>query len=189
MASQHPNIQPGAPLAPRVKKFLKGLSELGFELWTPAGGKVKHLAIECFPAESIWAMKRLGYCPDGLTALQAKAYKAQDGNPLTAKQVRDLVNDALNPFAVAIGENVQWSSLVNAASDWMIGDKTWQTQGFYKGGKLLDDVVDTMICLATALSCAKGNSHVWHDPEHPDDGHIIGPGYQQRTNWMGTRVV
>jgi hypothetical protein len=76
-----------------------------------------------------------------------------------------------------------WGTLVEAALAWMIADPTWQTNGVYRGGKLLDDVVDTMICLATSLSYAKRNAHVWHDSTHPDDGHIVGPGCQNDGRW------
>ena len=55
----HPNILPGAPLAPRVMSLLAGLDQLGFRLWTEADLAAARLVIECFPAEAIWAMKRL----------------------------------------------------------------------------------------------------------------------------------
>ena len=62
----------------------------------------------------------------------------------------------------------------------MLQRKDWGKDGNYRGGKLLDDVVDSAICLATALSYANGFAHVWYDPENPDDGHIIGPGALQK---------
>ena len=41
---------------------------------------------------------------------------------------------------------------------------------------MLDDVVDTMLCLAVAIAYSNGIAHLWFDEEFPDDGHIIGPG-------------
>jgi len=183
----HPNIQPGAPLAPRVKFLLAGLIEQGFELWTPGTSSVSKLAIECFPAEAIWAAKRMNGFRGDLTATHVKAYKNQKGIGLTGEQVERLVHDALDGFAALSGDSERWDVLVEATLRWMIADQTWQRDGLYRGGKLLDDVVDTMICLATSLSYAKHGAHVWYDPQHPDDGHIIGPGHQDGGRWVSAR--
>lgn len=45
---------------------------------------------------------------------------------------------------------------------------------------MLDDVVDTLLCLLVARAHAAGHSHLWHDPDAPDDGHICGAGTLQR---------
>ncbi|WP_144054830.1 hypothetical protein [Rhodopirellula europaea] len=55
-----PNIQPGAPLAPRIEALIDGLPSQ-FKLWTPENSGEHKLAIECFPAEAIWAAKRMNY--------------------------------------------------------------------------------------------------------------------------------
>jgi len=183
----HPNIQPGAPLAPRVKFLLAELIARGFSLWMPGASAGSRLAIECFPAEAIWATKRMGGFRAELTATHAKAYKQQERIRLTREQLERLVHDALDAFATSSGDANLWSRLVADALTWMIADQTWQTNGIYRGGKLLDDVVDTMICLATSLSYAKHGAHVWYDPQHPDDGHIIGPGHQDGGRWVSAR--
>lgn len=173
----HPNIQPGAPLAPRVQALLNGLRELDFVLWTPGDHDARTLVIECFPSEAIWAAKRLGNYREDITAACARAYKRQGRTHLMADQVQRLVHDVLDGFARPSGDARLWNIFVNAALRWMLDDETWQANGLYRCGKLLDDVVDTMICLATSLSYAHGCAHVWRDPQHPSDGHIIGPGF------------
>jgi Protein of unknown function (DUF429) len=173
----HPNVQPGAPLAPRVMSLLSGLDRLGFRLWTEADRAAPRLVIECFPAEAIWAMKRLNRFGATLTAAEVKCYKDQDRNTLSALQVAELTRTVLNGFAADSGHPEVWTVLVERAVDWMCSDATWRrAPDQYRGGKLLDDVVDSMICLATSLSYTQGQHHVWQDPIHTDDGHIIGPG-------------
>jgi predicted RNase H-like nuclease len=181
-AGWHPNIQPGAPLAPRVTKLLQGLADLGFDLWTPENRNANRLVIECFPAEAIWAMKRMGQFPAAMTSGEAKAYKSQKRRRLTGMQVQELVHTVLPAFGFACGAT--WPGIVDSAIAWMLADPSWQVDGFYRGGKQLDDVVDTMICVATSLGYATGCAHVWYDPEHPDDGHIVGPGYESHGRWI-----
>lgn len=173
----YPNIQPGAPLAPRVLELLAGLDRLGFRLWTDAEHASARLVIECFPAEAIWAMKRLGRYDAALTGTQVKSYKAQEGSRLTARQVTTLVHTVLGGFATDSGCAGLWTILVEHAIEWMLADATWRTAAdLYRGGKPLDDVVDSMICLATSMSYVHGQFHVWQDPGQPIDGYIIGPG-------------
>ncbi len=157
--------------------LLAGLDQLGFHLWTEADRAAARLVIECFPAEAIWAMKRLRRFEGSLTAAEVKCYKEQRGKALSAQQVADLTRTVLNGFAADSGDRAVWIALVEHAINWMYSDATWRiAPDKYRGGKLLDDVVDSMICLATSLSYAGGRHHVWQDPIRPDDGHIIGPG-------------
>jgi hypothetical protein len=172
-----PNIQPGAPLAPRVMALLDGLQQRDFTLWTHENQHVEKLVIECFPAEAIWALKQMEYYSNDIIPESVKAYKKQKKVLLTSEQVNNLTHDVLDSFAPASGNLELWSFLIDNTVDWLKNDQTWQNNGFYRGGKLLDDVVDTMICLATSLSYAYGQAHVWQDPEKPEDGHIIGPGF------------
>ena len=173
----HPNIQSGAPLAPRVKNLLAGLRRLGFALWTRATADAPKLVIECFPAEAIWAMKRLDRFDPLFTASRVKCYKDQGGSLLTRAQVEDLTRTVLDAFSEDTGNSKLWDAVVGHALTWMYSDLTWRARNDrFHGGKLLDDVVDSMICLATALSYAHDQAHLWQDPDHTDDGHIIGPG-------------
>jgi hypothetical protein len=172
----YPNILPGAPLAPRVLNLLAGLDRLGFRLWTTAEQAAARLVIECFPAEAIWAMRRLDRYAAALTGTQVKRYKGLDGS-LTAQRVTALIHTVLGGFAADSGNAGVWNILVEHAIDWLLADAAWRTApDQYRGGKLLDDVVDSMICLGTAMSYAHGRFHVWLDPGQPADGHIIGPG-------------
>ena len=60
----HPTIQPGMPLAPRVQLLITKLEkELNMQRWSTRFTDHPRLIIECFPAEAIWAAKRLGGYP------------------------------------------------------------------------------------------------------------------------------
>ncbi len=173
----HPNIQPGAPLAPRIEALLNKIGNT-FDLWTQEHSNSPKLLIECFPAEAIWAAKRMGWYPANINAIQAKAYKKQKGNILTAQNVTDLITTTLWPFGNTCDQSV-WNRVVNHLLVAILGDNDWRNNDCYPGGKMLDDVVDSMICLTTAIGYTTGIAHVWHDQNHPNDGHIIGPGAMQ----------
>lgn len=183
-----PNIQPGAPLAPRVTSLLNGLQERSFSLWTDKNKNAEKLVIECFPSEAIWATKQMGHYPDSATATCVKSYKKQKGILLSNEQVVPLVHGVLDAFVSVSGNSALWPILVDQTISWMLNEKTWHKNGVYRGGKLLDDVVDTMICLATSLSYAYDQAHVWQDPEEPDDGHIIGPGFSNNGVWTPASI-
>ena len=174
----HPNIQPGAPLPQRLQSVLQQVTNPHrFIPWMDDLSQEPRIVIECFPAEAIWAAKRLNQFPEHLSAVNVRSYKKQAGSQLSACQVRRLVKTALlEGFKRPSGANGIWPRLVEKVIDWMLVDPSWQRNGFYRGGKMLDDVVDSMICLATAISYATNNAHVWFDPDDPGDGHIIGPG-------------
>lgn len=77
-AGWQPNIQPGAPIAPRISNLLTILQESGFAVWIPQNNDSPRTVIEAFPAEAIWAVKRQGGYPDNITAADAKKYKAKE---------------------------------------------------------------------------------------------------------------
>lgn len=174
----HPNVQPGAEIPQRILGIVEGLtSDLKLELWTAGSPSHDRLVTECFPAEAIWAAKRLGLVPGGFTPIHAKAYKAQGGVHLTGMQVTGLFHAALlDSFAHVTQRPHQWRDVVESILGWMLNDEDWKIGSMYRGGKLLDDVIDATICLATAIAFTTGKAHVWQDPKHPCDGHIMGPG-------------
>jgi hypothetical protein len=157
---------------------MRGLYSLGFKPWTPQDACADRLVIECFPAEAIWAAKRLGHYSKTITAAEVKAYKDQNKRQLSPEAVRYLFHRALDAFAVPSGDPGAWMDILSVGLSWLLADNDWKDRrsGLYRGGKLLDDVVDSMICLATSVSYVHGESHVWLDPDCTDDGHIIGPG-------------
>jgi hypothetical protein len=176
----HPNVQPGAPLAPRVAALLQKCEQL-FRLWTAENALQQKLIIECFPAEAIWATKQLGKFPGNAKVAKVKAYKKQKGKQLTARQVTELAMAILQPFAYVCAAD-DWNDVIlKHIIETILADNNglWKRGDIYPGGKMLDDIVDSLICLATAVSYTTGMAHVWHDPNHPLDGHIIGPGNLQ----------
>ena len=177
----HPNIQPGAPLAPRVESLLRMLSST-FEIWTPGNAEHPTLIVECFPAEALWSAKRSAWFTDNISASKAKAYKTQKGKRLTAKQVSELVETVLLPFGNVCKKGGWKDQIVSSVLTKIFEDSgdSWKQGEHYPGGKMLDDVVDSLICLATAIGYASGNAHVWQDLNHLEDGHIIGPSNMQQ---------
>ncbi|SMG13760.1 Protein of unknown function [Marivirga sericea] len=168
-------IQAGAPLAPRVKNLLTHLESVGFSIWDEQHSNSDKLVIECFPAEVIWFTKRSGGYKDKKSA-QVKAYKKKEKEPLSEEEVKDKVHHVLADVAPFSGIGNSWNKVVDNTIDWMIKDKAWKTDKGFRSGKMLDDVVDSCLCLASAVSYSANNFHVWQDPEKKSDGHIIGPG-------------
>ena len=183
----HPNIQPGAPLAPRVQHLLRRLAEQDFSIWSSGVTSTSRLAIECFPAEAIWAVHRLGHYPTHFTAARAKAYKAQQGCLLTEAQVRAVVTDALTSFSFVTATPAEWHGVVGHLVSWLLKDELWMKGLLYRGGKLLDDAVDATICLTTAIAYTRGCSHLWQDSGSLEDGHIIGPGLPEERSRLSMR--
>lgn len=173
----HPNLQPGAPVAPRVRALIEGLSPLGFLAWTPRDASHPRSLLECFPAETIWAGRVMGLYPASARVGAIKEYKSTAGRFLTDDEVADLVRRVASPLGSLAGDEREWPAIVDQAVAWMLGDPGWPREGGrHRGGKPLDDVVDTLLCLLVARAHAAGASHVWHDPEDPEDGHICTAG-------------
>ena len=152
-----------------------------FELWTPGKAQQENVIIECFPAEAIWAAKRMNWFRTNVTAAEAKAYKSQKSKRLNATEVVALAEAVLVPFG-HLCPSLQWKNqVVDKVLAQILEDRDclWKRDGHYPGGKLLDDVIDALICLATAIGYAANKAHVWQDQNYVDDGHIIGPGTMQ----------
>ncbi|NDE34901.1 MAG: DUF429 domain-containing protein [Gammaproteobacteria bacterium] len=173
----HPTLQPGAPLAPRVVHLLERLSsQHGFAVWKSATDQHERVAIEVFPSEAIWALKRLGGYGDHPNAKLIRSYKKLKGVLLREDEVRNLVHGVLSPVGPIIGFEEGWETILERSLSWLLADNEWAQSAEYRGGKLLDDAIDSLLCLAAAIGYAKGECHVYVDELNPDDGHIIGPG-------------
>ena len=173
----HPILQPGAPLAPRVVHLLERLSsQHGFAVWKSATDQHERVAIEVFPSEAIWALKRLGGYADHQNADLIRSYKKLKGVVLREEEVRNLVQGVLSPVGRIIGFEEGWQMILDSSLSGLLADNEWAQGAEYRGGKLLDDAIDSLLCLAAAIGYAKGESHVYVDELNPDDGHIISPG-------------
>ncbi|MFP6581047.1 MAG: hypothetical protein VCD00_00670 [Candidatus Hydrogenedentota bacterium] len=102
--------------------MLNGLETLDFKRWTESDRDHARLALECFPAEAIWAMKRLGQYPENLSASEVKEYKKQKGSRISALQVEILVHRVLDEFSSC---SVYWDSLVEQAVKQMLASETF----------------------------------------------------------------
>lgn len=173
----HPRLQPGAPLAPRVLHLLERLKRSqGLSPWTQDEAAADRLILEAFPAEVIWTAKRLGLYESQWSSSEIKRYKMKGRPRLEAWMVRDVVNTVLKPLGPLAHAPLLWSKMVDHLIDWLLEDRARVMGGDYRGGKLLDDAVDSVLCLLVAMSYASGGAHVWFDQAQPDDGHIMGPG-------------
>lgn len=172
----HPKLQPGYPIPPRVQALVNGLqsAELA-RIWQPQCNGAQGILLESFPSEALWSARTKGLYPISMAA-EVKAYKKQRGQWLEASRVRSLVETVLLPLGGFLAIPTMWASLVEQLIDWLLSDPNWEQEGRYRGGKGLDDAVDSAICLLIALCASEGNAHAWFDPEHPEDGHIVGPG-------------
>lgn len=179
----HPTLQPGAPLAPRVVSLLGYLkSEFDFHVWSPDDQDREKLILEVFPSEAIWAMKRHGGYAAHSTAEKVRRYKKLKGTLLSELDVHDILTHVLAPVGPILRIQKEWQFIQEESLNWMLSDPSWvQGEGF-RGGKLLDDVVDSLLCLASSISYTLGLAHSYLDMDKPEDGHIIGPGLFSEAN-------
>ena len=185
------NIQPGAPLCPRVAALVAGLQRLNFELYTtpttPVGQRV---LFECFPGEALWTLGARGRFDDCQPG-EAKEYKTErwadprlwgrpaEGAWRTWPEVLGWVCRGVYGFGTPEVLGTQpgfhrWMTDLagHVLADGLIMDKAGRQA---RRGKPLDDLVESMNCFLTAVAFARGRAHVWLGDD-PGDGHIIGPG-------------
>ncbi len=187
------NVQPGAPLCPRVMALVQGLRDrLGFQLYTdPATEVGDRLLFECFPGEALWSLGTRGtFAP--YRAGEAKEYKLERfGDPrlwdLPAREawrpwptVLGWVYQGLYGFAdrdvLGVAEDVftNWMADLTRSllTDRHVMDASRRQA---RRGKQLDDMVESVNCFLTAVSFVRDRAHVWIGDD-PADGHIVGPG-------------
>jgi superfamily I DNA/RNA helicase len=169
-----PRIQPGAPIPPRAEALVDALTALGLPLWTDSA-EAERVLLEAFPAEALWHGWRAGlfasHSPESI-----KAYKKCENQLFTRDELAELVRKPLLPFGPSIGLDAEWPAVVQQAIDFLLADPLLQAGADrFKGGKLLDDVVDSMLCLCSAVAFAHGKAHAWTSPGL-SDGFIVGPG-------------
>ena len=172
-----PTLQPGAPIPPRVKALTERMMErLGFNLWEPHLAHSPRLLFETFPSEALWAFKRLGAYPTVDRGHELRRYKKLRKELLSDNDILDWLTTLLMPAEPLIHCEGIWRDLVTQAAHWLLGTFRPNAEGRYRVGKFFDDLIDTLFCLATAISYAKGHAHVFMDLDAPRDGHMIGPG-------------
>lgn len=178
------NIMPGAPLVPRIVALVDGLAAVGFQLYDHPGGAAavaSRTTLECFPAESRWAVGVLGYhapfVPDDVLA-----YKADEGLKLAGPwpQVFDAATRALWGFGPTLGVGrgvfngwtLDFARFMHADPDIM---SDLPLGRLAQAGKPFDDAVESVMAAFVAVSFVQLRAHVFVDGNGAD-GHIIGPG-------------
>ncbi len=169
------NIQPGAPLPPRIAVVVQKIAAAGFGLFSKPGSPIHNrLLIECFPNEVLWSAGVLGHC-DAYTFASMTAYKQMGKSKavLPLEIIEKVCRHTLRPCLDMAGLNADgWLS---AFWGWLSKDKLFVSGHEGKTGKGFDDAIDSMLSLIAAASFADGHAHV-HQGDDPLDGHIIGPG-------------
>ncbi len=181
-----PQIQPGRPLCKRLVRLRDHLIAGGFTIFPKQSEK---MLMECFPSEAIWSgfqltietqwksFKDYGNMPSG--SVDARAYKNVKGQTrLPLAEYAKLVIQALSVVAHTNGLGARrWNQLIVDVISQLAADDDFLHAGSECGrsGKKLDDVVDSVLSLATSIAFALGTAHVWMDADH-EDGHILGPG-------------
>lgn len=173
------NIQPGAPLPPRITAIVEKVTAAGFSLFLkpdfPLGNR---LLIECFPNEVIWSAGVLGDC-GGHSFASMTAYKQMGKSKTTLPLaiLERVCDHTLRPCLEVAGMNADgWLS---AFWGWLSKDRLFMSGREGKTGKGFDDAIDSMLSLIAAASFADGCAHV-HQGSDALDGHIIGPGLLTR---------
>lgn len=172
------NIQPGAPICARVLALTQALNdELGFHVYGIENSSSR-LLVECFPGEAFWSLGVLGHYAD-LTFDEVTAFKRSlpDSGWLAWPRIMNAVYCALSGFRPLINDKSmfdRWLADLTVAllSDSMI---TAPDGNIARGGKALDDMVESVASFFIAVCLALDRAHIWEGSD-PNDGHIIGPG-------------
>jgi hypothetical protein len=169
-------IQPGAPLCPRVHRLVERLiRDLGFSLWdarTPPGASPTRTLIEIFPAEAIWSLGVSGLlgrnAPDSI-----RLYKSLGGRHVTLNDALDWACRPLRGFVSLLSPGLDVATAVEKLAVWACADALPDETIVLT--KRYDDLVDSGIAWLTALAFAHENYHVLAAPD--GDGHIVGPAH------------
>ena len=172
------NIQPGAPVCSRVKSLVDALTtQWDFQLyshWSP--DTPKKSLVGCFPSEAIWALGCLNHYGT-ITPEQTREYKRFENRLYPFPLLMNAAYLNLAAFISAIGvpgpRVREWIAQLSYTilTDPQLLDSTGK---LLRGGKLFDDVIDSVNALFTAVSFCYDASHVWMGCD-PEDGHIVGP--------------
>jgi hypothetical protein len=169
------NIQPGAPLPPRIAAIVEKVTVAGFTLFQkPEAPRSNRLLIECFPNEVIWSAGVLGHC-GAHTFGSMTAYKRMGKcrTVLPRETLQSVCAHTVRPCLEVAGLDAdEWMS---AFWGWLSKDRLVVSGVEGKTGKCFDDAIDSMLSLIAAASYVDGHAHV-HQGDDPMDGHIIGPG-------------
>lgn len=172
-----PVLQPGVPIPSRVLSIRGVLSSnRGFRPWMPEEAQLSgRLFFETYPSGTLWMARRQGGY-SGRDAREVRGYKKLRGRTLTGVALEALVTGVLAPLSGVLSADRIWREFIDYLLCWMVQDSKLQCLGGYRGGKLVDDVIDAALCLAAAMGYLFGDVLAFVDPEYPEDGHILIPG-------------
>jgi hypothetical protein len=173
--SQGVSVQPGAPIAPRINRFIERLSsELGFEMWIPTLLSHKlpnRLIIETLPLEALWALGVAGAYGE-LEPERVGRYRKCERCIVSQSDAKTWVKWAISGYAPLIGDVLDMPAITEAIAH--LATDVRATNGTIRLTKRYTGVVDAAITWLTACAFKYGRFHEFYDADY--DGCIIGPG-------------
>lgn len=170
------NIQPGAPLFPRVGRIVNALRRRGFVLLgEPGWQNSARLLIESFPGEAIWFAGSVGAYGDS-TVDEVMRYKRRPTRHTgSVSDMEDDIHRVLDGFRGLCGVP---ASTVERWIDELLrdlrGNQRVVSDDKANWGKQLDDSIESVIAMLVATAVARGSAHAFHG--EPGDGHVAGCG-------------
>ncbi len=169
------NIQPGAPLPPRVGRLSERLTgELGFTyLTTFTEGETlpPRVLLEVYPFEAIWALGVAGYYggnePDWVTT-----YKKLERCIVSRGDAMEWARRPLRAFIPLLADVIDVTAAIDTVAHWACESRT--SDDSFKVTRRYEVLVDAALVWLTALAFRHGKYHVFRDAD--EDGALIGPG-------------
>jgi hypothetical protein len=173
--SQGVSVQPGAPIAPRISRFVERLSsELGFEKWSPTTDRQKapsRLVIETLPLEALWALGVAGAYGE-LLPDRVGRYRKCERCVVSQSDAKIWVKWAISGYAPLIGDVLDMPAIAESVAH--LATDVRATNGTIRLTKRYTGVVDAAITWLTACAFQYGRFHEFYDADF--DGCIVGPG-------------
>lgn len=181
------NIQPGAPLFPRIEHLVAALGTQRFRVYEgPAKALPTRVLVECFPNDALWSAGVLGTRFAGFSFRDVASYKklGRVARVWPASVLRAMTDFYVRPVAEIAGLDAKTTdTLLDRMWRFFASDAHLTGSARGAGGargaivvsKALDDALDSTLTLLCAIALADGRAHV-HLGDDPRDGHVVGPG-------------
>jgi hypothetical protein len=169
------SVQPGAPLAPRISRFVDRLThELGFVPWNVAMSREElpeRTFIEVLPIEAIWSLGVTG-CYGDISSESVTRYRSCERCLVSRDDAMDWARWPLQGFVPLLGDDCDARAHVETITRWVGDIRT--TNGTLKLTKRYVSLVDAGLSWLTALAFRYGRFHAFTGSDR--DGCLVGPG-------------
>jgi hypothetical protein len=168
------NVQPGAPLPPRIAQLVTRLTtDLGFTYWNSASEPAEQperLLIEVYPFEAIWALGSAGFY-GGNDLDWVNTYKKLERCVITRQDGLEFARRPLGAYASLLSSLAGLSSSIDTLAAWACDGKSGDDS--FKVTRRYEAVVDAAMIWLTALAFTQGSYHVFSGTD--GDGTLVGP--------------